>query len=350
MSNQKKNFIETLNGNKTDNIPFWFMRQAGRYLPEYMELRKEAGGFLNMAYNPDLASEITLQPIRRFGMSAAIIFSDILVIPHALGQNLEFVQGEGPKLNPLRESSDFKILNFSNFEKTLSPVYEALSKVKTGLQVEGHNDTALVGFCGAPWTVACYMVEGGSSKDFINIKKLSFQDPEGFSSLIDLIVEASAIYLINQVNAGAEALQIFDSWAGALDAQSFKKWVIEPTKKIIELVRDVHPNVPIIGFPRMAGQNYLSYVRDTGVSAVSIDQSVDTSWAAKTLQPLVPVQGNLDPICLLTGGDALITAAEKIIEDLKDGNFIFNLGHGINKDTPPEHVETLVNYIKDYKL
>ncbi len=350
MLNQKSSFIEVLHGGKVDNIPFWFMRQAGRYLPEYMKLRAQAGGFLDMAYNPDLAAEITLQPIRRFDMSAAIIFSDILVIPHALGQNLEFVQGEGPKLNPLRNLNDFKNLNFSSFEKTLSPVYEALSKVKTALQVEGHKDTALIGFCGAPWTVACYMVEGGSSKDFINIKKLAYQNPEEFSYLIDLITEASATYLINQVKAGAGALQIFDSWAGALDAQSFKKWVIEPTRKIIELVRDTYPQIPIIGFPRMAGQNYLSYARDTGVSAISLDQSIDTNWAARTLQPLMPVQGNLDPICLLSGGDALVMAAEKIIEDFKGGNFIFNLGHGIHKDTPVENLEQLVKFIKDYKL
>lgn len=348
MAYQKKNFIEVLNKHKPDHIPFWFMRQAGRYLPEYMELRKDAGGFLNMAYNPEMACEITMQPIRRFGMDAAIIFSDILVIPHALGQHLEFVQGEGPKLDPLRSAEDFSKLNFNSFEKTLTPVYETLSKVKTSLQQENYNGTALIGFCGAPWTVACYMVEGGGSKDFFNVRKFAYQDEQGFAGLIDLLVEATAQYLINQVNAGAEALQIFDSWAGALDAHSFRKWVINPTKQIIDLVRDTHPNIPIIGFPRCAGQNYLSYVQDTGVTAVGIDQALDTKWASRSLQPLVPVQGNLDPICLLSGGDALKLAVEKIMSDLSDGNFIFNLGHGIHKDTPVKHVEDLVRYIREF--
>ncbi|MGH1456309.1 MAG: uroporphyrinogen decarboxylase [Alphaproteobacteria bacterium] len=350
MAYAKKNFLESLNGHRPDHIPFWFMRQAGRYLPEYRELRAKAGSFLDMAYNPSYASEVTLQPIRRYGMDAAIIFSDILVIPHALGQHLDFIQGEGPKLDAIKDASALGRLNFSKFESTLSPVYEALQKTKAGLQVEGHHGTALIGFCGAPWTVACYMVEGGGSRDFIDVKKFAYTDPVGFAELIDLLVEASAAYLINQINAGAEAVQIFDSWAGALDSQSFRKWVIEPTRKIVELVRDSHPDVPIIGFPRCAGANYLNYIQDTGVTAVGLDTSVDTRWAARTLQPMVPVQGNLDPICLLAGGDALILAAEKIIGDLKGGNFVFNLGHGINKDTPPEHVEQLVNFIRDYKL
>lgn len=350
MSYQKKNLLEVLKGHKPDHIPFWFMRQAGRYLPEYMELRKQAGGFLDMAYNPQMACEITMQPIRRFGMDGAIIFSDILTIPHALGQHLEFVQGEGPKLNPLRSGSDFASLNFQKFPQTLAPVYEALSNTKSALQNEGFGGTTLIGFCGAPWTVACYMVEGGGSKDFMNVKKLAFEDEESFASLIDILVESSAQYLIEQINAGADAVQIFDSWAGALDAQSFRKWVIQPTREIVELVRDAHPTVPIIGFPRCAGYNYLSYIRDTGIGAVGMDPSVDTQWAARTLQPLVPVQGNLDPACLLAGGDQMVMAAEKIIADLKDGQFIFNLGHGINKETPIENVELLVNVIREHPL
>ena len=350
MNYQKKNFLEALKGHKPDHVPFWFMRQAGRYLPEYRELRAKAGGFLDMAYNPEMACEITMQPIRRFQMDAAIIFSDILVIPHALGQDLDFVQGEGPKLNALRSSSDFSSLNFSKFQQTLSPVYEAISNTKSALQEEGFDGTALIGFCGAPWTVACYMVEGGGSKDFLNVKKLAFQDEKGFCGLIDMLVESSAQYLIEQINAGAETVQIFDSWAGVLDAQSFRKWVVKPTRQIVDLVRNTHPSVPIIGFPRCAGQNYLSYVQDTGVSAVGVDPSIDTKWAARALQPLVPVQGNLDPIALFAGGDTMLMAADKIISDLKNGNFIFNLGHGINKDTPIEHVEQLVKLIKDYPL
>jgi len=350
MTHQKKNFLEVLKGHKPDHIPFWFMRQAGRYLPEYRELRAKAGGFLDMAYNSDFACEVTMQPIRRFGMDAAIIFSDILVIPHSLGQHLEFVQGEGPKLNPLRSASDFSSLNFSKFQSTLTPVYEALSKTKTALQNEGFGGTALIGFCGAPWTVACYMVEGGGSKDFMNVKKLAYQDEAALQGLMEILVESSAQYLIEQINAGAETVQIFDSWAGALDAQSFRKWVIRPTKQIVDLVKSVHPTVPIIGFPRCAGNNYLSYIQDTGVTAVGIDPSVDTKWAARTLQPLVPVQGNLDPISLLAGGDQMIMAVEKIIGDLKDGQFVFNLGHGINKETPIEHVETLIQTIREHPL
>lgn len=301
-----------------------------------------------MAYNPDMASEITMQPIRRFAMDAAIIFSDILVIPHALGQNLEFVTGEGPKLNPLRNAEDFKSLNFAAFEKTLTPIYEALSKTRTMLSQEGFDKTALIGFCGAPWTVACYMVEGGGSKDFLHVKSLAYKQPELFETLLEILVEASAAYLIKQIEAGAETIQIFDSWAGALDAQSFKKFVIKPTKKIVDLVRDSYPDTPIIGFPRMAGQNYLTYIQDTGVTAIGLDPTIDTAWAARTLQPLVPVQGNLDPICLLAGGDSMARAVEKILNDLGGENFIFNLGHGINKDTPIEHVEQLVTMIRNY--
>lgn len=346
----KKNLLEVLKGHKPDHIPFWFMRQAGRYLPEYRELRAQAGGFLDMAYNPELASEITLQPIRRFGMDGAIIFSDILVIPHALGQSLDFVQGEGPKLNALRTAEDFKSLNFSNFERVLAPVYEALGQTRAKLDQEGFRSTTLIGFCGAPWTVASYMVEGGSSRDFIQVKSLAYREPELFTMLLDVLVEASAAYLINQVKAGAEVLQIFDSWSGVLDAQSFRRYVIDPTRKIVELVRDSYPDIPIIGFPKGAGRNYLNYVQDTGVSAIQIDPSVDTAWASRSLQSLVPVQGNLDPICLLAGGDNLVLTAEKIISDLKNGHFVFNLGHGINKDTPVEHVEMLVDMIRGYKL
>ncbi len=350
MVDRRKNFLEVLAGRKTELVPFWFMRQAGRYLPEYMALRKEAGGFLDMAYNPEMAAEITLQPIRRFGMDAAIIFSDILVIPHALGQNLKFVQGEGPKLNPLRTAADFAGLGFENFAETLAPVYEALKRVRSGLQGEGYGETALIGFCGAPWTVACYMVEGGGSKDFIHVKRFAYQDPKGFQDVMDLLVEASAQYLIQQVHAGAEVLQIFDSWAGVLDSVSFEKWSIAPTKRIVDLVRGEHPDVPIIGFPRCAGQKYVDYVRETGVTAVGVDQGVDTKWAAETLQNLVPVQGNLDPVCLLAGGDALRVSVEKIMDDLSGGSFVFNLGHGIHKDTPVSHVEDLVRFVREYKV
>ena len=344
-----KPVLNVLRGEKTNHIPFWFMRQAGRYLPEYRALREKASGFLDMAYNPEQAAEITMQPIRRFGMDAAIIFSDILVVPHALGQPLDFVEGEGPKLDPVRTISDLEKLSFDDFEKTLTPVYEALKTVRAKLQKENYNKTALIGFCGAPWTVACYMVEGGGSRDFLNVKMMALKNPALFEKLIDLLVDASAQYLIRQLHAGAEVLQIFDSWAGALDARGFQKWSIAPTREIVRRVRAVHPHAPIIGFPRGAGENYHTYVHETGISAVSLDWSVDTQRAARTLQSVIPVQGNLDPACLLAGGDALKRAAERIIADLSGGPFLFNLGHGIHKDTPVSHVEVLVNIIRNHE-
>jgi uroporphyrinogen decarboxylase len=317
------------------------MRQAGRNLPEYRELRAEKGGFLAMAFDPRAACEITMQPIRRFGMDGAIIFSDILTVPMALGQHLEFAEGEGPKLGELNVAA----LNYSEFSK-LDPVYEALGNVKTALSAEGFESTALIGFAGAPWTVATYMVEGGSSRDFMKVKLMAYRDPEGFGALIDMLVEATATYLIHQIKAGAAAVQIFDSWAGVLDGDGFKRWCIQPTRRIVELVRDSYPHVPIIGFPKGAGNNYLSYVQGTGVTALGFDQHVSTDWAARALQTLCPVQGNLDPFVLMAGGDALVLAVEKIIGDLSGGPFVFNLGHGIHKDTPVEHVEALVKMIR----
>ncbi|MDH5723591.1 MAG: uroporphyrinogen decarboxylase [Alphaproteobacteria bacterium] len=341
-----KPFLDALNGHVTDKIPFWFMRQAGRYLPEYRDLRESAGGFLEMAYNPDIATEITMQPIRRFGMDAAIIFSDILTIPHALGQHLEFAQGEGPKLDPINEASDISRLDFSKFDQHLAPVYQALKQTKAALTSEGFANTALIGFAGSPWTVATYMIEGGSSKDFFKTKSFAYAQEEEFSNLINILIEATASYLINQIAAGAECVQLFDSWAGALDSNSFKKWVIKPTKQIVDLVKDSHPDVPIIGFPRMAGTNYLDYVQGTGVNGIGLDHQVNLKWAARTLQPLACLQGNLDPAALMAGGDALILATEQIITELRQGPFVFNLGHGIHKDTPVEHVEQLVDLIK----
>lgn len=342
--NSQKIILNVLNKQPVNKVPFWFMRQAGRYLPEYRDLRSRKNGFLDMAMDSKSACEITMQPVRRFGMDAAIIFSDILVVPYALGQTLDFLEGEGPKLGELNINN----LNYKDFSK-LNPVYEALGNVKTALNNENFHHTALIGFAGAPWTVATYMIEGGSSRDFLKVKMMAYKDPQKFSDLIDILVEATATYLIHQVNAGAEILQLFDSWAGALDSDQFYRWVIQPTKKIVELVRASHPHVPIIGFPKGAGQNCLSYIQNTGITALGIDSQISTKWAAQTLQTFVPVQGNLDPICLLTGGDSLLLATEKILNDLKNGPFIFNLGHGIHKDTPVEHVEALVKFIKDYR-
>ena len=336
-----KAFLKVLAGEKAEHVPFWFMRQAGRYLPEYRDLRAEKGGFLAMAFDPKAACEITMQPIRRFGMDAAIIFSDILTIPMALGQHLEFVAGEGPKLGPL----DLDALAYD--PEVLEPVYEALSNTKTALGVEGFDGTALIGFAGAPWTVATYMVEGGSSNDFMNTKLLAYREPEKFQKLMDMLVDSTADYLIKQVTAGAEALQIFDSWAGALDPQGFQKWCMDPIAEIVRRIHVKHPDVPIIGFPKGAGYNYIRFAKETGISAMGIDQHVPSDWARDALQPLITVQGNLDPFALMAGGDALELAARRILNDLSGYPFVFNLGHGINKDTPIEHVEQLIKILRE---
>lgn len=349
MISSGKPILDVLAGEKAKRIPFWLMRQAGRYLPEYRELRARKKGFLDMAFDPEAACEITMQPIRRFQMDAAIIFSDILVIPHALGQKVEFLQGEGPKLEPMRNFKDFSKLNFKNFDAALEPVYEALRRTKKSLTNEGFNQTALIGFSGAPWTLACYMVEGGGSKDFMHVKKMAYGDPKGFSTLIEILVESVSAYLIKKIDAGAEVVKIFDSWAGVLDAHEFMKWVVKPTREIVNHVKSMRPHVPIIGFSRAAGYNYLPYAQETGISAIAIDSMFPTRIAARTLQTLMPVQGNLDPVCLLAGGDAMALSVEKIIADLGQGPFIFNLGHGVHKDTPPEHVMALANILKNTK-
>jgi uroporphyrinogen decarboxylase len=350
----EKPFLNVLKGSKQASVPFWFMRQAGRYLPEYRELRAQKGGFLEMALDPVSACEVTLQPIRRFGMDAAIIFSDILMIPYALGQSLAFEKGEGPKLDPVRTNDELLRLSMDEFDARLQPVYDALKETRSALKNEGFDHTALIGFAGAPWTVATYMIEGGGSKDFAETKKRAYGDPVFFKTLIDLLIDSTSRYLIAQVNAGAEALQIFDSWAGALDARQFKIWSIDPIAEIVRRVRTVHPDIPIIGFPKGAGLNYLSFVQETKIDAVGLDFSVPTAWAAKTLQPLLPVQGNLDPMCLLAGGkmletSMLETSMLEILGDLSAGPFVFNLGHGIHKDTPVSHVEAMVKLVREYK-
>jgi uroporphyrinogen decarboxylase len=341
----EKIFLRALKGGKTERIPFWFMRQAGRYLPEYRALRAQKGGFLEMAMDPVCACEITLQPIRRFGMDAAILFSDILVVPMALGMDLRFAEGEGPKLDALESFADLARLGYGGFDR-LDSVYEAIVNIRKALVDEGLNETALIGFSGAPWTVATYMIEGGSSRDFMKTKVMAYSDPEGFQALIDLLTQATARYLIAQIRAGAEAVQVFDSWAGALDAQGFGRWCVDPMRKIVDEIRAVFPDVPIIGFAKGAGANIVSYANHSGASALGLDQHVDTRWAAQTLQTLMPVQGNLDPFCLLAGGASLTQAVERICADLSNGSFVFNLGHGIHKDTPLEHVQSMIGAIR----
>ncbi len=337
-----KLLLRALAGETLLSPPVWLMRQAGRYLPEYRQTRETAGGFLDLCYTPERAAEVTHQPLQRYGFDAAILFSDILVIPDALGQRVAFREGEGPALTPIRSAKDLDALSVSSLHAHLAPVYKTLGILSETLP----STTALIGFSGAPWTVATYMIEGGGSKDFSHAKRLMWDSPETFSRLIDLLVEATGLYLARQIESGAEVIQIFDTWAGALPETEFRRWVIEPTRRLVESLRSRYPNVPIIGFPRGAGVLYRAYVEETGVNGVSLDSSVPLEWAASTLQTKCTVQGNLDPILLVSGGEALDVATDRILKALGRGPFIFNLGHGIIPPTPPENVARLVERVR----
>lgn len=338
-----KKFLHALKGGLQKVPPIWLMRQAGRYLPEYREVRATTEGFLDLCFTPEKACEVTLQPIRRYGFDAAILFSDILVIPWALGQGLRFVEGEGPKLDALGDEKALAALaDPTKAGEALAPVGETVARLSANLP----RETALIGFAGAPWTVATYMIEGGSSRDFTATKRWAHMAPDSFGRLIDMIVEATVSYLSAQIEAGAEAIQLFDSWAGALDAASFTRWVTAPNRAVVDRVKARHPDIPIIGFPRAAGMNLYGYVEAAGVDAVSLDQMMPLDLIRHTVQPNIPVQGNLDPILLLTGGAALDAAVDAILENLSAGPFVFNLGHGIMKETPPEHVTRLVERIR----
>ncbi len=334
--------LRALRGEALPVPPVWLMRQAGRYLPEYREIRARVSGFLELCYTPELAVEVTMQPIRRFGFDAAILFSDILVVPDALGQPVRFVEGEGPRLDPVRDSSGFSILRMDGFHDRLAPVYETIKRLSAILP----GEVTLIGFAGAPWTVATYMVEGGSSRDFARARGWGLTDRQGFARLIALVTDATTEYLCRQVEAGAEVLQLCDSWAGVLAEDEFRRWVIEPTAKIVGGVRKKHPDVPIIGFPRGAGLYYETYVAESGVDAVGLDTTVPPGWAAARLQPTMPVQGNLDPLALLAGGEVLESGVRKVLKSLSGGPFVFNLGHGIIKETPPAHVERLMEILR----
>ena len=341
---QDKKLIRALNGETLSTPPFWFMRQAGRYLPEYRKVRATSKNFLNMCYTPDLAVEVTLQPLQRLETDAAIMFSDILVIPDALGQKVEFKEGEGPILEPIRTIGEIEKLDISGLHDHLSPVYEVLSR----LLKEIPETTTLIGFAGAPWTLAIYMVEGKGGTECGTARIWAYRDPEGFQKLIDLLIQAVSIYLIKQVESGAEALQLFDSWAGVLSEDQYQRWIIEPNKKIVENVRAVHPDIPIIGFPRNAGSKYEMFAIETKMNGLSIDHSVGLEWARDHLQPVTCVQGNLDNHTLLAGGDALDSSVYKILETLSGGPFIFNLGHGVLPPTPPENVERVAELIRNW--
>ncbi len=330
-----KPVLEVLSGKTVNPPPCWFMRQAGRYLPEYRDVREKAGGFLNLCFNPDLAAEVTLQPVKRYGTDAAILFSDILIVPYLLGQQLEFLEGEGPKLGPL-EVNKLK----ADLTKA-EPIFETVRKVKAA---QPENCT-LIGFAGSPWTIASYMIEGGSSQDFQKIRGMARANPAALEKVMDKIIDCTISYVEGQINAGAEVIQLFDSWAGKCDNP--QRWVIEPTAAIVLILKSMHPKIPIIGFPRGLPHNSLSsYGVLTQVDAVGLDQTVDMNWAAAHMPKKVALQGNLDPEILLSGGDAMKEQATHILDAMKARPFIFNLGHGINKDTPPEHLAQLISHIR----
>ena len=341
--NQTKPVLDVLCGRKPEAPPIWMMRQAGRYLPEYRELRARAGSILDLCFTPELAAEVTLQPIRRFGFDAAIIFSDILVVPHALGRSVRFEAGEGPRLDPLDTPEKVATLApAADFEK-LRPVYQALRRVRSALA----ENVTLIGFCGAPWTVAIYMVAGRGTPD--QARLMAYREPEAFSKIIDTLVDNSILYLVGQLQAGADCVQIFDTWAGVLPPREFLRWSIAPTARIVEGVRASMPDAKIIGFPRGAGALLAAYVGATKVDAVSIDWAAEPSLIRERVQSRVAVQGNLDPLALIAGGAALDRAIDDVLSNYAQGRLIFNLGHGILPETPIAHVEQMVRRVRDYR-
>ena len=332
--------MDVLRGETVFPPPIWLMRQAGRYLPEYRETRAKAGSFLDLCFNPDLAVEVTLQPIRRFGFDASIVFSDILVVPYALGRDLRFEEGRGPLMTPIA-AAEIEQLDSARFHEVLAPVYETVGRLRRELP----SETTLLGFCGAPWTVATYMIAGHGTPDQAPARLFSYQYPEAFERLLLLIADHSAEYLIRQIEAGADAVQIFNSWAGVLDEASFETSCVQPVARIVSRVRQVYPDVPIIGFPRGAGALYANYRQRTGVTALGLDWSVPLSQAAR-LQETGAVQGNLDPLRLVAGGKALTAGVDAILRALGDGPLVFNLGHGITPDAPVKHVEDMIARVR----
>ncbi len=325
--------------------PIWLMRQAGRYLPEYRAVREKAGGFLDLCFNPKLAAEVTLQPIRRFGFDAAIMFSDILVVPQALGQRVTFEEGEGPRLDALSDPAALKRLRSELDHLQLAPVYEAIARVKQDLP----PGVALLGFCGAPWTVATYMIAGCGTPDQLPARLFAYRHPQAFAQLIDRLVEASASYLVEQFAAGVDAVQIFDTWASVLPADEFQKWCIAPVAKIVTAVREKIPQASIIGFPRGAGTELWRYLEAVAVDAVGLDWMVELGFARDHIQSKRTIQGNLDPLVLVAGGEAQDRATDAILEAFGPGPFIFNLGHGIFPETPIANVERLVARVRGAK-
>jgi uroporphyrinogen decarboxylase len=327
--------------------PVWLMRQAGRYLPEYRRLRAEAGSFLNLCFTPQFAAEVTLQPIRRFGFDAAILFSDILVVPHALGQELTFEPGEGPRLSPTITSAEATRKLATNVDMNLlAPVFETITRVKAELP----RQVALLGFCGAPWTVATYMVAGGGTQDQAPARLFAYRDPQGFQQLIDALVEASIDYLAAQFQAGVDAVQLFDTWAGVLGPQEFERWCTKPATKIVAGLRQRVPGARVIGFPRGAGTSLVGYAESVPFDAIGLDWMINRKFARDEIQSRKPVQGNVDPMALLAGGTALDREVDAVLAAFCDKPFIFNLGHGILPETPIEHVERMLSRVRTSRL
>ena len=345
-SSSTKPILRVLAGEHLGVPPVWLMRQAGRYLPEYRAIRGKAESFLDLCFNSKLAAEVTLQPIRRFGFDAAILFSDILVVPYALGQRVSFETGEGPRLDAIDEPAVQQRLRRDIDHGKLAPIYETIGLVKQDLP----SEVALLGFCGAPWTVATYMIAGFGTPDQFPARIFAYRYPQAFAELIDLLVKASVEYLVRQFEAGVDAVQIFDTWAGILPTAEFQRWCIEPTARIVAAVRQRVPTARIIGFPRGAGTELSNYLAAVPVDAVGLDWMIDLVFARQHVQSRRPVQGNLDPLALLVGGRALDSAVDAILNAFMQGPFIFNLGHGVLPDTPVEHVEQLVSRVRGAAL
>jgi len=344
-----KNLLRVLNGETLDVAPVWLMRQAGRYLPEYRAVRARAESFLEVCYTPELAEEVTLQPIWRFGFDAAILFADILLVPHALGQGLRFVEGGGPRLDPIEDVAALgRLKPVDEIDEVLGPVYETVARLARSLP----DEVALIGFAGAPWTVASYMVAGRGTPDQGPARAWMYRDPAGFARLIDLITRATVHYLDRQIVAGAEVVKLFDSWAGSLAPDMFARFAIEPARQIVAALKARHPQVPVIGFPRGAGAMYPEFAAATGVAAVALDSAVPLGWARLAMspsrpgQPGVALQGNLDPMLMVTGGAALTETAKDIVAAMRGAPHIFNLGHGITPDANPAHVEQLLRAVR----
>lgn len=338
-----KLFLRALNGEITERPPVWFMRQAGRYLPEYREVRSQSRNFLDFCYSPDLATEVTLQPIRRYGFDASIVFADILLIPDALGQDVRFEEGIGPVLEPANSLAKVEALNLDRLHDHLAPVYETVRRVRAGLP----EDVTLIGFAGAPWTVATYMIGGKGSPTHAAAKLFAFREPEAFGKLMDLLVDATVTYLEAQIEAGAEVIQLFDTWAGLLSPQAFAAYGVAPVREIVSRVGEKYPDVPFIGFPRGVGPMVSGFAKATGVKGISLDTSMDLEWAAEHVQD-VTLQGNLDPLLLVSGGAQMRKEAEAILETMKERAFVFNLGHGIVPETPPDNVGEVVDLVKNW--